>query len=171
VAVTATLSAADASTITQMCVSTAATCTAWVTYGSSATVTVSSTAGQKTVNAWFKDEWGNVSASPATATIGLDTTAPTQPALSATAGSTQVSLSWAEASDTGSGVAGYKLVALSGATAPAASCTTGTVLATSGTSFVHTGLTGGAAMSYRLCAIDAAGNVSSGATAVATPTK
>jgi hypothetical protein len=59
------------------------------------------------------------------------------------------------------------LVSLAGATAPALSCATGTVLATSGTGFTHTGLTPGASYAYRLCAIDAASNTSAGATAVA----
>src|SRR5438093_3322870 len=49
-------------------------------------------------------------------------------------------------------------------------CAGGTpLLPVTGTSFLHTGLTNGTTYGYRVCATDAAGNGSSGATASATP--
>jgi hypothetical protein len=167
--VAATLSATDASGVVQMCLSTTASCTTWIPFSTQATVAVSASAGAKTVYARFKDTWGNVSAAAVTAVITLDATAPGQPVLTASAGSRQVALTWTAATDTGSGLAGYRLVALAGTALPATACATGTTLATgTATSFLHTGLTGGASFAYRLCAVDVAGNVSAGATRTAT---
>lgn len=165
--VTATLAATDASTVSQMCLATsAAACAAWVAFATRAIVALPSTPGQKTVFAYFKDQWGNVSAAAATDTIGLDFTSPTQPVLSATPGSASVTLSWPDAVDVTSGVAGYKLVVLPGAALPPAGCAVGTLLTSSGTSFTHDSLTSGAAYSYRLCSVDVAGNTSIGSTAI-----
>jgi hypothetical protein len=51
-----------------------------------------------------------------------------------------------------------------------ANCSSGTVIFTGiGTSFTHTGLTGGTTYFYRACALDKAGNISTGASASATP--
>jgi hypothetical protein len=134
--------------------------------------TLASGDGTQTVYAWYKDAAGNVSAT-ASDSIRLDQTAPSNGTLTASAGSGQVSLSWAGFADGGSGLAStnrYKLVFSTGGS-PNAACTTGTqLLLGTGTSYTHTGLTGGTARSYRVCASDAAGNTSTGATASATPT-
>jgi hypothetical protein len=127
--------------------------------------TLSAGDGPKTVYAWYKDAAANVSTT-ASATITLDTTPPTNGTLTAIASSGQVQLNWSGQTDSGSGVASYKLVYGSGSTPPA-DCG-GTALATS-SPYTHTGLTNGQAYSYRLCTTDNAGNVSSGATATATP--
>jgi hypothetical protein len=165
--VIATLGASDTSTVSQMCLATtAAACVTWVPFALKAPVVLPSTAGQKTVYAYFKDQWGNPSAAAATDTIGLDLTAPSQPALTATARSAAVELAWPEATDLVSGVAGYRLVVLPGTALPPVGCAVGTLLTSSGTSFTHAGLTTGAAYAYRLCAVDAAGNTSIGATAI-----
>lgn len=164
--VTATLSATDASAVTQVCVSTTSTCSVWVPWAATVRVALPATTGQKTVFAWFQDVWGNLSSAVATATIGLDLTVPTQPALTGVAASKSVVLSWASATDVGSGVVGYRLVTAAGTTPPA-TCATGTVLSTdSRLTFTQTGLTGAASYAYRLCSVDAAGNVSAGATVV-----
>ncbi len=84
-----------------------------------------------------------------------------------------MSLSWAGFADGGSGLASantYRLVFSPGSTAPAA-CSSGTqLLLGTATSFTHTGLTNGTTYAYRVCASDAAGNPSTGATASASPT-
>jgi hypothetical protein len=167
--VTLALSATDASTVTSVCVSLTATCTAWVPYAASLPFTLTTTPGARTVNIWFRDEWSNVSAM-VSASIGLDLTAPVQPTLAGTAGSKSASLTWAAATDATSGVATYKLVFLAGTTAPAAGCTNGAVVSSGAVAATvsHTGLVGGAAYTYRLCVVDVAGNVSAGSTKVLT---
>jgi hypothetical protein len=100
--------------------------------------------------------------------IAIDTTAPTGGALTATAAIARLTLSWTAAADPGSGVAGYKLVGTAGTVPPATACTTGTALYTgTATSFVHA-VSARATWSYRVCAVDGAGNVSAGTTKTAT---
>src|SRR4029077_9371009 len=70
-AVTLTLSATDASVVTSMCVSNTTTCTSWVAYARTKTWTLGTTG---IVYAWFRDSWGNVSATPATDSIVIDKT-------------------------------------------------------------------------------------------------
>jgi hypothetical protein len=159
-AATLKLTATDASGTASMCISNTTTCTAWVAFASSKPWTLATTNGAATVNVWFRDIYGNVSAGPVSASIKVDTTQPTMGTLTATAGSGQVALSWTAASDV-SGVDSYKLVWQTGTVAPG-SCAAGTV-AYSGTAlaFTHTGRSPGN-YSYRLCAIDRAGNIASG---------
>jgi hypothetical protein len=164
--VSVALTASDDTRVAQMCISDGTSCTAFVAFASTASFTFASD-GQKTLRAWFRDPWGNTSA-PAAASILVDSTAPTDGALSATAGTARLTLSWTAASDAGSGLAAYKLVGAPGTVAPATGCTTGTTLfAGTATSFVHT-VTARATWSYRLCAIDRAGNTSTGSTKTAT---
>ena len=100
-------------------------------------------------------------------TVAPDTTAPTDGTLSATAGSSQVSLSWSNFSDSG-GIDYYKLVYSTSSTP--SSCSAGTqIYLGSGTSYTHTGLTNSTTYYYRICATDNAGNTSSGATTSGTP--
>ncbi len=181
-AVTLALTATDTVGVTGYYVSSsatppAATAAGWVavtsttSFTSNVAYTLPSGDGTKTVYAWYKDAAGNVSTT-ASASILLDQTPPTNGTLTANAGSGQVALSWSGFSDGGSGLAStntYKLMFSTGGF-PAASCTSGTqLLLGTATSFTHTGLTNGTTYSYRVCAFDAAGNVSTGATASDTP--
>ncbi len=130
-AVKLNLTASDDTNVAAYCISNTNTCTTWtklatpVTPFSTTTVlpwTLAAGAdGNRTVNVWYKDVWGNVSA-PASATIMLDTKAPVNGTLTPTqlAGN-QIQLDWAGFSDATSGMASYKLVR--GTTLPAASCT------------------------------------------------
>ena len=164
-AVAVTVAATDASGVTQMCIADATACTAWVTYATAATYTFVGD-GSHTLRAWFRDKWGNTS-TPATATILVDTIAPTGATLSSTSATASISLAWTAATDAGSGVASYKLVGTSGTVAPA-TCSAGTVLYT-GTARTYThAVTARATWSYRVCATDVAGNVSAGSTKTAT---
>jgi cellulose 1,4-beta-cellobiosidase len=89
----------------------------------------------------------------------VDTTAPSVPTgLTATAGDTQVALSWTASTDN-VGVTGYRVYR------------GGTLIASpTGTSYTDTGLTNGTAYSYTVAATDAAGNLSAqSAAASATP--
>ena len=107
------------------------------------------------------DAAGNLSAystiATATTASGADTTPPTAPSgLTATAtGSSSVSLSWTASTDN-VGVTGYRVERCTGA-----SCGTfAQVASPTGTTFGDTGLAGSTSYSYRVRAIDAAGNLS-----------
>jgi hypothetical protein len=164
---TATLSATDDTSVATMCLSTATSCSTFVTYATSKAVTLSTRAGTQTVYAYFKDPYGNLSAYT-TDTIGYDATAPTGGAVTATAGSGQVALSWSGFSDATSGLASYKVVYASGSTP--ASCAVGTVGYTgTATSKTLSGLTTGGAYGFRVCAVDTAGNTSTGVATTGTP--
>src|SRR6185436_2476989 len=91
----------------------------------------------------------------ATTPAGGDTTPPSAPgALTASAASsTQINLSWGAATDN-VGVTGYRVERCSGV-----GCTTFAQIATpTGTSFNDLGLTASTSYSYRVRAVDAAGN-------------
>jgi subtilisin family serine protease len=164
------LAVTDASTLTEMCLSTTATCavTAWVPFAASSTLAVATSPGSKKVSVWLRDEWGNSTATPLSSTITLDTAPPTVGTLTAAFGNQANTLSWTAATDATSGVDRYRLVFATG-TAPA-SCASGT-LAYEGAnlSYTHAGLTNGTTYGYRLCAVDKAGNVAAGVTASARP--
>jgi subtilisin family serine protease len=165
-AITVSLSATDASTVTQVCLSTAATCTAWQAFATTKAFTLANTQGTQTVSAWFKDQWNNVTAAPVKASITLDSVAPAASTLTAQGGSLQVVLTWSASSDAGLGLAGYKLVGQTSTSLPASLCATGTVLYTgTATTFTDTGLTANTTRAYRLCPLDNAGNVGTGTTA------
>jgi hypothetical protein len=168
-AVTLTLAATDESPGTiRMCISNTATCTTWTAFASTKSWTLATGDGIKTVNVWFKDVWDNVTATPNSDTILLDTAAPTNGTATATPGDAQVTLDWTGFTDTGSGVESYKVVFAKGA-APL-SCSAGTVIYSGAdTSYIHKGLTNGTKHGYRVCAIDKAGKISTGATASAKP--
>ena len=83
-----------------------------------------------------------------------------------TGSSGTVALTWTGFADAG-GIASYRVAVAAGATAPAA-CTTAIYAGTS-TTITQSGLTNGTAYSYRICAVDKAGNVSTGVTLTATP--
>jgi hypothetical protein len=168
-AVTLSLAATDPSGVAAMCASTSTSCSAWVPYASALPFTLRSGSGTKTVSVWFRDAWGNTSAAPATDTIGLDTTPPTNPVLSATAASGGGAVSWTAATDAHVGLSHYVVVVRAGGS-PGTRCTSGTV-AYSGTgrAATLTGLQAGVAHGVRVCAVDALGNVGGGGRATITP--
>jgi subtilisin family serine protease len=161
------LSATDNVAVTQMCISSANSCSRFIAYAASARVSLGGTSGTQTLRVWFRDAAGNTSR-VATDTIGLDSAAPTNGRLTATAGVGEARLSWTNFRDTGSGIASYVLV---GGTTTAPPCTATPLYSGTGTSFTHTGLPGGTVRNYRVCAIDNVGNRSSGATVRVTPTR
>jgi hypothetical protein len=121
--------------------------------------------GIKSVYVWYKDAVGNVSTSAASQ-ITLDTVPPSDGLLTATPGDTQLTLSWSGFSDAGSGIVGYTLVYSAGSVP--LSCASGIPVYTGvDTSFIHTGLPNGIRYYYRVCATDAAGYSSVGATSSA----
>ena len=102
------------------------------------------------------DAAGNLSAYSNTATGSTDALAPTAPgSLTATpASTTQINLAWTAATDAG-GVAGYRVERCQGA----ACSTFAQIAAPTTTTFGDTGLTASTSYSYRVRAIDVAGNL------------
>jgi subtilisin family serine protease len=146
---------------TQVCLSTTASCSAWMTWAPTVNWTLPGGDGAKIVNAWWRDAKGNVSAQMSSASIILDTTAPSGGTLSVSLTSSQGTFSWSGIGDAGSGVASYKLMI--GDAAIAAGCTSGTAAyAGAATSAVVKGLTAKKTYYVRLCATDAVGNTSAG---------
>ena len=173
--VTVTISPTDGSgsgiQATYYCIDTNNTCTP-STSGTSASVSCASgSTCTQYVRYYTKDNVNNTS-STYSKRVRQDLQGPTDGTLTATAGNTQVSLSWSAASDSGSGLKTtntYKLVYQTGSY-PAVNCTNGTqIYLGTGQSYTHTGLTNGVAYYYRVCAYDALDNVSTGASASATP--
>ena len=156
--------------VTQYCTDTANSCTPGTTGISVAVNCAAGATCQTYVRYRSTDQVGNVEATQS-ALVRIDKGAPTNGSLTAAPGNAQVALSWSGFSDGGSGLATtntYKLVYASGA-APA-SCAVGTqLLLGTATSFTNAGLTNGATYSYRVCASDVTANISTGATASATP--
>lgn len=117
------------------------------------------------------DRAGNWSASAVhLGPFSIDATAPINGTLTATAGTARITLGWSRFSDAMSGLsatAPYRLVSSTSAY-PATWCASGTSIFTgAGTQFEHQSLVPGTRYFYRLCAVDKAGNVSTGATATA----
>ena len=159
---TITLAAPTTSgTATQICISATPTCSAWRAFTASMILVLPSGDGSKTIRAWWKDASGNVSAKPATASIGLDTTAPTGGKLSLALKGNVASYSWVGVKDVGSGIASYQLVARTDGPIPEG-CTKGITLWSGASKVVTQPLTAGRVYYARLCAIDAMGNVSAG---------
>lgn len=162
-AVALALVARDDTRVAQMCISEGTTCSSFVTYQPTASYTFAAGDGTRTLRVWYRDPYANTSA-PAVASIVVDTAAPTGGVLAATASTGRNNLSWTTASDALSGFASYKLVGAAGPALPAAACATGTVLYSgTATTFAHL-MSPRATWSYRLCAIDKAGNTSTGTT-------
>ncbi len=164
----------DNSGVSQMCIANvegvaSPVCTTWVTYNTVAIHNLSTGQGNKSVGVWYKDGLGRVS-SMVSANIGLDTLAPSGAVLSASAMNAGAVLTWTAATDSGSGIARYRVVSQAGGTAPSGSCDSGT-LVYEGTdrSVTLSSLTNDADVSFRLCTFDNAGNVDDTVTATVRP--
>ena len=79
--VTLTLTAIDPNGIDGMCLSSGATCGSWETFAATRIWDVGTGDGLKSVNIWYKDSQGNVTAQPYSASITLDITPPVVTAL------------------------------------------------------------------------------------------
>jgi len=160
-AVTVAITATDASSIGAMCLSNTGACAAWMPYTASPTWTLSSGEGTKTVSVWLRDFWGNVTPQATQASILFDTVAPTNPTPTAKLTGANSTISWTAATDATSGVASYRVTW--GANA-AAGCLTGNLLY-QGSALTITHNAAGGSQTYRVCAVDGAGNISAGTTA------
>src|SRR6185436_3061549 len=84
-------------------------CTSFEPFSASKTWTLTTGDGAKTVRVILRDGVGNPSIF--TATVKLDTSLPAGGALTAAASNGQVALKWTAATDTGTGVVRYRVVA------------------------------------------------------------
>lgn len=167
-AATLTLAATDDVGVRAMCISTSASCTAWQAYATSASVTLPAGNGVKTVQALFKDAAGNVSAA-ATDTLSLDATAPTDGTVTVARGNGQLTLTWTASSDANSGVASYGVAMATGAVPTSCAGAVAVSGAAAARTLTRTGLINGTSYGFRVCALDVAGNVSTGVTVSAAP--
>lgn len=155
------LSASDPRGVTQMCLSNSTSCTAWESFAAQKTWTLASS-GAMTVRAWYKDSLGNIGG-PYSRSILVDTTPPSNGVVTVAPQDAAVALAWRGFADPGAGIASYKVVY--GSAAPA-TCNAGTVAATglpsSSLGTRVTGLVNGTTTFFRVCAVDAVGNVSTG---------
>ncbi len=164
-----------ASDVAEMCISAVSgttapsSCSNFVAFNASSTVELPSGDGVKTVGVFLKTTGGTVSRAAVTDAITLDATAPTNGAGNISVGDGSLALSWSRFSDAGTGLASYTVVVAEGATAPA-DCSSGSpVFSGIATSFTDSSLTNNIQRSYRICAVDGAGNISSGVVVSATP--
>lgn len=152
----------NSGTATQVCLSATTPCLAWQPYATPLAWTLAKGDGSKTVNVWWKNADGTASATPTSASIILDTTAPSNGTLSKKLSGSTVTLTWSGSKDTGSGLASYELVTATGSSPP--TCTAGTLLyAGTAQTYQATSLPTGTTY-FRLCGIDNLGNTSTGAT-------
>jgi hypothetical protein len=115
------------------------------------------------VNVWFKDVWGNIS-TPASASTTLDKAPPVNGKLAI---NSTFTLSWNGFSDATSSITSYILVRGT-TTYPACSTASAVIYRGSQNSFSDGSgrrSTSGTTNYYRLCAVDNAGNISTGAMA------
>lgn len=131
--------------------------------------------GRRTVKVWFKDSSGKVIATPAVASVVLDTKPPSMPndasgmSVKVDAASTSLNVTWAPgaASDDISGLGGYAVAWRQGGGSPNSKCKAkgSTQVAEVGAAdgkAVIGGLSPGQRVKLRLCAIDKAGNRAGG---------
>lgn len=159
------ISATDASGVTEMCVrNDTSNCATWTSYTSSYSWSLAGSSSSRTVYVWLRDLYGTTTSSAVTDTIGYDAIKPSNGTISGTSASGVVTLLWSGFSDSLSGIASYKVVRGAGATAPA-SCTQGIVVYTgTDTTIPVSGLSVGINYGFRVCAVDVAGNIGSGVT-------
>lgn len=157
-------------TATHYCASnTAATadkCTAWLPFPKTTPYkrawALTSSDGPKTVYVYLENSIKEVGAL-APVSITLDTHAPTNGTLSitaTTAANTTFNLAWTGFGDALSGVTSYKLVS---STAGYPACSSTPLYTGTDTTFAHDNLVMGKTYYYRVCALDNAGNISTGA--------
>lgn len=170
-----TLSASDINKVSAYCISNSATClsSGWKAITPSVTdyysptpiswILASGVNSIRAVNVWFRDSYGNITPSPASATITLDNTKPVNGKLTATQQPGALQLDWTGFSDAVSGIKEYNLY--HSLTAIPTSCSGELLYTGSGSTYTHSSLTAGTLHYYRICATDNALNTTTGVTA------
>lgn len=166
-----TISASDASGVARMCVRSGNKCTEWTDFSSTTTINMGREHGERSGNVWLEDAQGNRTSTPLSDTVFVDTKKPSDGSISASAVSGGVRLSISGYSDEHSGVSEYIVTAraASGRQGPPACGGRSDRYQGSDTTVTIDGLTSGTAMKFRVCAVDAVGNISRGKVVTATP--
>lgn len=121
--------------------------------------------------------WSVLVSQAVTAAVETDTRAPVQSRVKVQTAPGTATLSWAPARDAQSGVSSYMVVYNVGSTPPRPRCTTGTQVTQtpqvsgSNLQLVLTSLQAGQRYTFRVCPIDATGNVGVGSMSRGTPTR
>jgi hypothetical protein len=159
------IQATDPSGVAKMCVSLTSACSSWENFANSKAIVLSKGQGIKTVNVWFEDGRGNRTNAAIKDDIILDSVAPTTGKITGRAQGKSAILTWKQGSDV-NGIAAYRLVYKRGNAAPKASCTDGTSIAVAPGALTVTvpNLASKNNYGFRVCAVDYAGNISSGTT-------
>ncbi|MFZ5441632.1 MAG: S8 family peptidase [Myxococcota bacterium] len=154
--------ASDAVGEISMCLSTASTCptTGWGLLAKDTAFTLPSGDGPRTVRAWFRDTRGNSSTAAATTT--LDTLPPADGKVAALRSAADLVVQWSGFAEATTRIVRYRVAVAAGTATPAARCTG---LATETTATALTVASPLNVSRVRVCAVDAAGNVSTGAVA------
>lgn len=180
--VTVTVDATDATGVAAYCISNGSSCAAWIPVKPAAKTLhlvktwalLAGSDGPRTVNVRLRDSYGNETATPLSASITLDSKKPTDGILTATVPDgtdNTLSLSWTAATDTnGSGIREYRLYYGTPGYPACKGTPLATVAADKPLAFTHENLSAAKKHSYRLCAVDNGGNVSTGATGTAKST-
>ena len=149
------------------CLSRSARCTSrWMPITPEVEVTLRRTVEAQRLNVWFRDSEGAIS-EPATAVARVDEGAPTAGTLTATPIVGGTSLRWSGFDDPVSGVASYRVVARPGNIIPSCEHLPSVFYEGPATSILHFGQ-GPEPWAFRVCAIDGAGQLSTGASTRAT---
>jgi hypothetical protein len=167
--VTASLVASDDTEVSTMCVSNTTSCTTFIDYSTSFSHKLGGSGSTRTAYAKVNDSSANTSPQVSDS-IGYDATRPVNGTMTATTDSSGIAVSWSGYSDATSGVDHYVVTrSAASATGAPTSCLRGTIVYSgSDSSTVITGLDSFKKYYIRVCAVDAAGNYSTGKTASAT---
>jgi subtilisin family serine protease len=166
---TIAVSASDPSGVTRMCVSLSQTCRRWTAFAETATVTLPSKTREHTVHVWLSDGQGNMSETPLSDSVFVDSTAPTEGRATAAPIAGGMSFHALGFADGHSGMDGYILTARAGTRSPPKCQGSSALVESTRKNFSVTGLKSGTAYSFRVCGVDAVGNVSKGVIVHATP--
>lgn len=164
-AVDLVVSASDVSGISQMCFSEGDTCTEFRPFDGFFIFGLSRGNGPKKINAWFKDNLGNVSDVPTTLKVIVDRNPPVGGEVQGKLRTGQAIFRWSNFLENETSVTRYR--AVMGNQAIPSSCTSpGSTIIYEGsaTSFTYEESKYRSKYFVRVCAIDEVGNISSGAT-------
>lgn len=146
-------------TAAEVCLSNVATCTTWQAYSPTLIWVFPVGDGKKTLYVRWKNAYGKASSTAVSASIIVDSLAPIPGRWSTKVSGQTVKWTFTGWRDATSGIARYTLVAN---TSPPASCSDGTVLYSGAATSWTSGILPVGTLSFRLCAVDKAGNTSNG---------
>lgn len=147
-----------------MCISRQAEfCENWESLQSEKAYLLENIQGEQSVYVRFKNDLGRISSEASMDRIIFDSIAPKISRISKKTGRKAIKFFWKDAIEQGSGIAGYKLVYRIGRKLPAKACSDSTSATILGANeAIARGLSSQTLYSFRLCAVDKAGNITPG---------